>query len=114
MHCFITQSQGILAFHSPVEYTQLLSRNLSCFLLPFTAGCFVFFTTSSLFQVSQAKVSEWNPVSQKLYKDSQASLRQASIDSSWLHSERSHATYYGGTLVGGRKSTSSKYSKINI
>ncbi|MGH0133520.1 UNVERIFIED_CONTAM: hypothetical protein FKN15_052976 [Acipenser sinensis] len=59
-------------------------------------------------QVSQAKVSEWNPVSQKLYKDSQASLRQASIDSSWLHSERSHATYYGGTLVGGRKSTSTK------
>ncbi|XP_058889535.1 uncharacterized protein KIAA2012 homolog isoform X3 [Acipenser ruthenus] len=59
-------------------------------------------------QDSQAKVSEWNPVSQKLYKDSQASLRQASIDSSWLHSERSHATYYGGTLVGGRKSTSTK------
>ncbi|XP_041117260.1 uncharacterized protein KIAA2012-like [Polyodon spathula] len=59
-------------------------------------------------QVSQAKVFEWNPVSQKLYKDSQASLRQTSIDSSWLHCERSHATYYGGTLVGGRKSTSTK------
>ncbi|XP_066544262.1 uncharacterized protein KIAA2012 homolog isoform X2 [Amia ocellicauda] len=45
-------------------------------------------------------------------KEAHSSMKTASIDSSWLHSEKSHVTYYGGTLAGGRRNPTSKSSRV--